>query len=286
MHKNGSFIFLQLWAAGRTARPDVLQREGGYPFVAASPIPVSSQQNGDGSSLPAPPVPRALTVGEIGEYVQLYATAAENAVRRAGFDGVEIHAAAGHLPDQFLQTNTNARTDAYGGSVRNRVRFVLEIVDAVVKAVGAEKVGIRFSPWSTYLGMRMPDPVPTFREVVTRIRDDHPGFAYVHILEPTTHHRPKEETVTVTEESNKFLRDIWGDRPYISNYDFGSDSAIKAVEKEGGLISFARHFISNPDLPLRLKNGIELAPSNPKTYYSPGPEGYIDYPFAQSASEN
>jgi len=91
----------------------------------------------------------------------------------------------------------------------------------------------------------MPDPVPTFTEVVTRIRDDHPDFAYVHILEPTTHHRPKEESVTVTEESNKFLRDIWGDRPYIANYDFGRDSAIETVEKEGGLISFARHFISN-----------------------------------------
>ena len=89
---------------------------------------------------------------EIGEYVQLYVSAADNAVRGAGFDGVEIHAGGGHLPDQFLQTITNARTDAYGGSVQNRMRFVLEVVDAVVKAVGAEKVGIRLSPWSTHLG--------------------------------------------------------------------------------------------------------------------------------------
>jgi NADPH2 dehydrogenase len=97
-------------------------------------------------------VPRALTVEEIGEYVQLFASAARNAVLGAGFDGVEIHAANGYLPDQFLQTNTNVRTDMYGGSIENRMRFVLEITKAVVNAVGANKVGIRLSPWSTFQG--------------------------------------------------------------------------------------------------------------------------------------
>jgi NADPH2 dehydrogenase len=114
VHKNGSSIYLQLWALGRTAQLEVLQEEGGYPLVAPSPI---SLVNKPASSTPAP-VPRALTVEEIGEYVQLFATAARNAVLRAGFDGVEIHAANGYLPDQFLQTNTNTRTDSYGGSVR------------------------------------------------------------------------------------------------------------------------------------------------------------------------
>ena len=96
------------------------------------------------------------------------------------------------------------------------------------------------------VGMGMPDPVPTFSEVVTRIRDDHPGFAYIHVLEPTTDHRPKEQSGKGIEgESNKFLRDIWGDRPYIANYSFERDSAIETVEQEGGLISFGRHFISN-----------------------------------------
>jgi len=151
VHQNKSSIFLQLWALGRTGNPDILQKEGGYPFVAPSPIPIppAPQQNGPA---PQPPVPRALTVEEIGEYVQLYARAAENAVRQAGFDGVEIHGAYGYLPDQFLQTNANQRTDAYGGSVQNRARFVLEVTGAVVKAVGAERVGIRLSPWSTYQG--------------------------------------------------------------------------------------------------------------------------------------
>jgi NADPH2 dehydrogenase len=148
VHNNGSSIFLQIGALGRSAHPDVLQEEGGYPLVAPSPIPLD---NGTPSSTP-PPVPRALTVEEIGEYVQLFATAARNAVLRAGFDGVEIHAANGFLPDQFLQTNTNQRTDSYGGSVENRARFVLEVTKAVVNAVGANKVGIRLSPWSTYQG--------------------------------------------------------------------------------------------------------------------------------------
>jgi NADPH2 dehydrogenase len=150
VHKNGSFIYLQLWALGRTAHVDVLQKEGGYPLVSASPIPLVD--NPPSSTSPPPPVPHALTVEEIREYVQLFATAARNAVLGAGFDGVEIHAANGYLPDQFLQTNTNNRTDSYGGSVENRARFVLEITESVVNAVGANKVGIRLSPWSTFQG--------------------------------------------------------------------------------------------------------------------------------------
>jgi len=234
----------------------------------------------DKSGTLSPPVPHALTVEEIGEYVQLFAAAARNAVLRAGFDGVEIHAGFGYLVDQFLQTNSNERTDRYGGSVENRARFVLEIIEAVVTAVGANKVGIRFSPWSTFQGMRMPDPLATFAEVVKRIRVGYPDFAYLHIIEPTTHHRPAGEGDTGNKDSSKVLRDIWGSGAYISSSDYGRDSAIEVVEKEGGLVAFARHFISNPDLPLRLKNNLELAPSNRETYYTPGSEGYIDYPFA------
>ncbi|KAH9044851.1 FMN-linked oxidoreductase [Lactarius hengduanensis] len=265
VHANTSSIFLQLWALGRTANPEILREDGGYPHVAPSAIPLKDSDT-----------PRPLTVEEIKEYVQLFTTAAENAVLKAGFDGVEIHAANGYLPDQFLQTNSNTRTDEYGGSVENRTRFVLEIADKVVEAVGADKVGIRLSPWSTFQGMRMPDPIPTFAELVTRIRDNHPDFAYIHVLDP-----PAGDNSSGA--SNKVLRDIWGDRPYIANTDFQRDTAIETVEKEGGLVSFARHFIANPDLPLRLKENIELAPPNRETFYSPGAEGYTDYPFAAEA---
>ncbi|KAI0255565.1 FMN-linked oxidoreductase [Lactifluus subvellereus] len=274
VHKNGSFIYLQLWALGRSAEADVLKQEGGYPLVAPSAIPLLDHDT-----------PRPLTVAEIKEYVQLFATAAQNAVHKAGFDGVEIHAANGYLPDQFLQTNTNERTDEYGGpEVRNRVRFVLEVIGATVSAVGADRVGIRLSPWSTYQGMRMPDPVPTFAEVVTRIRDDYPDFAYIHVLESTAAPKSSSDAAGGGEESNQVLRDIWGDRVYITNSGYDHDTAIEVVERKGGLVSFGRHFISNPDLPSRLKENLRLAPYDHTTFYTPGPEGYIDYPCSTEVS--
>jgi len=229
--------------------------------------------------------PRALTVEEIKEYVKLYATAAENAVLKAGFDGVEIHAASGFFLDQFLQPTSNQRTDEYGGSVENRLRIVLEVIDAVVKAVGANRVGIRISPYLTMNGMGMPDPIPTFAGLITHIRDSHPDFAYIHVLEATDIvpilAGPKASAVE--RPSFKFLRDIWGDRPYIANGNYERDTAIEVVEKEGGLVSFGRYFISNPDLPLRLKENVELALCDPRTWWTQGAEGYIDYPFAREA---
>ena len=143
MHSRGSSIFLQLWALGRVANPAVLKEEGGFDVVGASPIPAAS----DKGSV----IPRELTVAEIKEYVQLYSKAARNAIE-AGFDGVEVHAAYGYVLDQFLQPVSNQRTDEYGGSIENRLRFPLEVIDAVVKTVGAERTGVRLSPWSTFQG--------------------------------------------------------------------------------------------------------------------------------------
>jgi NADPH2 dehydrogenase len=143
VHAKGSFIVLQLWALGRVANPTVLKQEGGFDVVGASPIPLTSNEESV--------TPRELTVAEIKEYVQLYAKAARNAME-AGFDGVEIHGANGYLLDQFLQSESNQRTDEYGGSIQNRIRFPLEVVDAVVKAVGVERTGVRISPWSAFQG--------------------------------------------------------------------------------------------------------------------------------------
>src|ERR1700683_2704122 len=140
----GSFIYLQLWALGRTADPEEIKKENpANDFIAPSAIPLTGKTA----------VPRPMTVAEIKEFVQLHATAASNAVHKAGFDGVEIHGANGYLVDQFLQDVSNNRTDEYGGSVENRARFALETVDAVVKAVGEKKTAIRFSPWSTFQGL-------------------------------------------------------------------------------------------------------------------------------------
>ena len=149
VHANGSYIFLQLGALGRTADPAVLKQEGDYGLVAPSPISLGSDgpHSGDGEIV----VPHELTAAEIREYVQLYSKAASNAIE-AGFDGVELHAANGYFLDQFLQTVSNERTDEYGGSVDNRVRFPLEVIKAVVETIGAERTSVRISPWSKFQG--------------------------------------------------------------------------------------------------------------------------------------
>jgi len=150
VHRNKSFIYLQLWALGRAAQPRQLAKEPSstgqdLPFVGPSPLRLSTSPASD-------PTPRALTLEEISEYIELYAQAAENAVLKAGFDGVELHGANGYLVDQFLQDVSNTRTDKYGGSVENRTRFGLDVLDAIVKRIGPRKVGLRMSPWSVFQG--------------------------------------------------------------------------------------------------------------------------------------
>ena len=151
VHAKGSFIYLQLWALGHAADPAQLVLEDpSFKCISSGNIQLVSLGNVkiEGQDL----APHSLTVDEIKEYVQFYATAASNAVHKAGFDGVEIHNANGYLPDQFLQDVSNNRTDEYGGSIENRARFGLEVIDAVTKAVGEKIVGIRFSPWSEFQG--------------------------------------------------------------------------------------------------------------------------------------
>ncbi|THH17930.1 hypothetical protein EW146_g2975 [Bondarzewia mesenterica] len=276
VHAKGSFIFVQLTAMGRAAEPSILALDDpSLPYVGPSDIPIGYRDH---------EAPRPLTIPEIKEYISDFATAASNAVHRAGFDGVEIHGANGYLVDQFLQSNSNNRTDEYGGSVDNRIRFALEVADALVKSVGAEKVGIRLSPWSTFQDMGMPDPIPTFRELVTRLRDAHSDLAFIHVVEPRI--SGAADRKAEVGESTDFLREIWGPRPYLAAGGFNREEAIKTADKKGGLIVFGRDFISNPDLPLRLLKGIPLSGYDRATFYiQDGVKGYIDYPFAAEARE-
>ncbi|KAJ6514904.1 hypothetical protein C8R47DRAFT_1001025, partial [Mycena vitilis] len=269
VHAKGSYIYLQLWALGRAADPATLEAEG-LPYVSASDVPLKDQK-----------VPRPLTVEEIREYIRLYATAASNAVHKAGFDGVEIHAANGYLLDQFLHEHTNRRTDAYGGSTENRARFVLEIAEAVVKVVGQKKTGLRVSPWSDFNEMHWKHPKPTYTYLITEIRDRYPDFAYLNIVEPRA---DGTETRDVIPEcySNDFIRDIWGDRPLISAGGYTRETALTTAEEKGDLIAFSRKFIGNPDLPYRLLHNLPLTAPIRAFYYRPGsadPKGYTDYPF-------
>ncbi|KIK61449.1 hypothetical protein GYMLUDRAFT_43018 [Collybiopsis luxurians FD-317 M1] len=289
IHSKGSFVYLQLWALGRTATPQkhilpeihyrLANTEPNFPFdfVSASDISISPDD---------PQKPRPLTIDEIKEYPKWYATAAKNAIDHAGFDGVEIHGANGYLIDQFLQDVSNNRTDAYGGSVENRARFGLEVVDAVVQAVGPERTAIRISPWASFQGMRMKDPKPTFRYFVQELQKAHPNLSYLHLVEPRV-----DGYYIVDElpegEDNDFIREIWtqegNSRWLISAGGYNRDTAIQAVELKGGLVAFGRAFLANPDLPLRLESNIPLNKGDRNTYYIPdgsGPEGYTDYPSA------
>ncbi|EIW77973.1 NADH:flavin oxidoreductase/NADH oxidase [Coniophora puteana RWD-64-598 SS2] len=273
VHMKGSYIFCQLWALGRAADPEFVVSKGNE-HVGASAIPLQEHLDA-GHNKP----PRALTIPEIKEYVQLYATTAQNAIE-AGFDGVEIHGANGYLIDQFLQDVSNDRTDEYGGSIENRTRFALEVVDAVVTAVGASKVGIRMSPWSEFQDMRMADPITTFSYYVNKIKER--NLCYIHAVEP----RIKGSETAIKEtgiESNDFLREIWVDRPFIAAGGFTRPKAFETAEQKGGLVAFGRLFIANPDLPRRLKEDIQLTAPIRAKFYLVGnhtPEGYTDWPFA------
>jgi len=271
VHAKGSYIYLQLYAAGRQANPAVLEKQGlRDAFAGPSQIALQRQPL---------PVPRALSVEEIREFVHVHAAAARNAVHGAGFDGVEVHCANGYLLDQFLQDTANKRTDEYGGSIENRARFPLEAIQAVVDAVGAKKTSVRLSPWGTWGDMRMEDPKPTFTYFVERLRDLHSDLAYLHVVEPSVSGASSVDKVPEG-DSNDFIRQLWAPRPLISAGCYTRASALEAAEKTGDIIAFGRTFLANPDLPLRIIKDIPLTPYNRATFYTKGAEGYTDYPFA------
>ncbi|PBK70370.1 FMN-linked oxidoreductase, partial [Armillaria solidipes] len=256
--RKGCFIYCKLWALGRAGIPEILDREG-FPYVSASDVPLTGRSR----------APRPLTVDEIKEYPGIYAQAALNAVK-AGFDGVEINGALGHLLDQFTRDAANTRTDEYGGSVENRARFPLEVVEAVVKANG----------WQD---MNMKEPKPTFAHLVSQIKSRHPDLAYLHIIEPRIFGNFDRETVGADEE-NDFIRAIWAPKTLIAAGGYNRQTAMEAADKSSDLIAFGRHFVSNPDLVLRLQKDIPLNRYKRELFYLADyhPKGYTDYPFVEA----
>ncbi|KAF8206314.1 hypothetical protein K438DRAFT_1714667 [Mycena galopus ATCC 62051] len=224
-----------------------------------------------------------MTTDEIKEYAELYATAAKNAVHKAGFDGVEVHGANGYLPEQFLWDTVNERTDEYGGSIENRARFVLEVLEAVAAAVGATKTAIRLSPWRHRVkaDSGMADPKPTYSYLVKEIRDRLPGFSYLHIIEDY------DVLGSLEAVSNDFIREIWGNsRPLISagGYSEKRDRGFRVAEEKGNIIAYSRAFIANPDLPSRLLHGMPLEESDTAKWLTSESSGYTDYAFHDFAS--
>ena len=268
VHAKGSFIFMQLWAMGRAGNPGALSAVG-HEVTSSSAIPISS----------GGVTPRPLTEDEIHQLIDDFAQAARNAID-IGFDGIELNAANGYLIDQFNQEVTNNRTDKWGGSIENRARFGLEVAKAVVKAIGADRVGIRLSPWAQFLGMGVADPVPQFSYFVEGLKPL--NMAYLHLIEA----RILGNTDVEQRGTLDFLTDIWPkSSALILNGGYTAELAEEAVgQKFKGrniAISFGRQFISNPDLPFRLQNGIPLAPYDRDTFYVPKLRaGYDDYPFS------
>ncbi|KAI3613225.1 hypothetical protein WG66_001464 [Moniliophthora roreri] len=270
VHAKGSYIFIQLFASGRVASPSILASLS-TELVGPSAIPNTGQDT-----------PRPLTVDEIHEYVQWFAKAASDSVHKAGFDGVELHLANGYLLNQFLSDTANHRTDEYGGNIENRARFPLEVVGAVVKAVGEEHVGARVSPWNT----RMDDPIPQHAYVVREIRERYPNFAYLSVIEPRISGSEVLDKPVASSDSNDFLREIWKPKPLISAGGYTRESAIQQAEKHTNeLIAFGRQFISNPDLIRRLQEDLPSTKYDRSTFYTNDAKGYVDYPFYEDQKQ-
>jgi N-ethylmaleimide reductase len=276
VHAKGGFIFLQLWHVGRVSHSSF--QPGGTMPVAPSAVPISPEYKAvTAEGKPTTyEVPRALETDEITGIVDAFQQAAFNA-REAGFDGVEIHGANGYLIEQFLQSRTNLRTDQYGGSIENRSRLLKEITQAAVEVWGANRVGVRLSPYGVANNSGEPDPMPLYSHVVKSL--DKLGLAYLHFVEPRSSGAGRAEVNWANVPSAMVLfRPLWSG-VLISAGGFTGETANAAIaESNADAIAFGRIFISNPDLPLRLQRGFPITPYNRATFYGGDEAGYTDYP--------
>src|ERR1700754_3442286 len=275
VHAEGGIIFLQLWHVGRVSHSSF--QPGGALPVAPSAVPIADLKTGtaDGKTVPYE-TPRALETSEIPGVVDAYRLAAKNALA-AGFDGVEIHGANGYLIEQFLQSHTNLRTDQYGGSIENRTRFLMEVTKAVIDVWGADRVGVRLSPYGIANGSGEADPMPLYTHVVEALNPL--GLAYLHFIEPRSSGAGRAEVNHQNVPSAMVLfRPLWRG-VLITAGNFTGESADAAIAAgHADAIAFGRIFISNPDLPGRLKLGLPLTPYNRATFYGGEAAGYTDYP--------
>jgi len=270
VHDKGGHVFLQLWHVGRISHPDYHANE---PPVAPSSIKPAGQAF-TYEGLKDFVTPRALETGEIPGIVDQYRHAASCA-REAGFDGVEIHAANGYLIDQFLRDGTNRRTDAYGGSLENRTRFLMEVTEAVIGVWGADRVGIRLSPRGAFNDMHDSDPQATFNHAAASLSTLHP--VYLHIVEVTM----TNETSTACDMRQ--IRNRFNGL-YIANggYDKARGNAA-IVDDAADLVAFGVPFLANPDLPARLATDAPLNTADESTFYGGDKHGYTDYPALEPA---
>jgi N-ethylmaleimide reductase len=271
VHVKGGRMFLQLWHVGRQSHTD-LQPNGEAP-VAPSAIAAEGYAYTNEGEVPFS-MPRALALEEIPGIIEEFRAGAERALS-AGFDGVEIHGANGYLPDQFLQDGTNKRTDEYGGPIESRARFLLEITQAAISIWGADRVGVRLSPSSTYGSMSDSDATATFGYVAGQL--DRLGVTYLHLIEPRIKGIEEiakgQAPIAAQQLRQKFSRIL------IAAGGFNGESAAAIVAAgDADLVAFGRHFIANPDLPERLRRKLPLNRYDRSTFYGGDGRGYVDYP--------
>ncbi|WP_285008040.1 alkene reductase [Pedobacter faecalis] len=271
VHDKGGVIIAQLWHTGRVGHS--IDRNGKLPF-APSPLPVRGMQHFTSQGLKDYEIPRKMTVPEISQTIKDYGQAAKNALA-AGFDGVALHAANGYLPNQFLAESANQRTDDYGGSIPKRARFVLGVMQELIRAVGSEKVGIKISPYHSYGDMILDDPAATYTYLIEKLNEM--DFAYVELMRRSPYF-PSPEHNAADNEIEFFGRKIR--QTVIANAGYDKASAEAELEKGiAKLISFGKLYIANPDLPERFKKSAALSEPNRATMYGGGKLGYTDYPF-------
>jgi len=267
VHRAGGRIVAQLWHMGRLVHPDL---GGGQPVSSSATTAPDFAHTYEGKK----PYVEALeaTQDDIRRIVADYARAARNAVA-AGFDGIQIHGANGYLVDQFLRDGSNFRTDAYGGSIDNRLRFMTEVLEAVGVAIGMERVGIRFSPNIYSQGVEDSDPIALFTAVAHRVQKL--GVPWIELREA---HRPTSAGAIPTAPVSPAMRSLYSGKILLnSDYD-GPSARERMAEGIADGISFGRPFISNPDLVHRIAIGAPLSPGDVGTFYSGGAAGYVDYP--------
>ena len=271
VHAKGGKIFLQIWHAGRAVHPALNADDSGV--VSAGAVAIEGDVHTPQGKQPYV-APRALRTDELPAIVAAFAQAAKNAMA-AGFDGVEVHAANGYLIDQFLRDGSNPRTDAYGGSVENRARLLTEVLDAVCAAIGSERVGVRTSLLNSYNSMIDSDPVALTTWLAQRLNDF--NLAYWHVMRGDFFQAQHGDVLTPARAHYKGV--------LVGNMGYTADEAEQAIaDGRVDAVAFGTGFLANPDLPARVQSGAALNIPNPATFYTPGPEGYTDYPTMTDAS--
>jgi N-ethylmaleimide reductase len=266
VHAKGGQIMLQIWHGGRACHP--LMNNGAIP-VAPSAIPITNDEIHTPNGKVAHGTPRALEDDEIPTIIAGFKTAAINA-KAAGFDGVEVHGANGYLLDEFLRDGSNKRSGTYGGSIENRARLLLEVLDATIEVWGCDRVGLRVSPLNSYNSMIDSDPIATYSWLATRLNDY--NLAYFHLMRADF---LGEQSGDIVSPIRSIYRGI-----LIGNMGYSAEEAEQAIAAgQLDAVAFGVPFLANPDLPERFAKQAELNAPDPSTFYSPGPKGYTDYPY-------